>query len=88
MAEICFDSKNIIIDLTHLICENIYLKNAKISKNQKLKFREHFGTHSIAEIIANNSYISSDMVEAVSRGLDNIGRVHARSGAFDKAIEV
>ncbi|KAL4228994.1 Tetratricopeptide repeat protein 25 [Mactra antiquata] len=29
-----------------------------------------------------------DMVEAVSRGLDNIGRVHARKGEFAKAIEV
>ncbi|KAK3577964.1 hypothetical protein CHS0354_020803 [Potamilus streckersoni] len=29
-----------------------------------------------------------DIEEAVSRGLDNLGRVHARSGEFDKAIEV
>ncbi|XP_060563429.1 outer dynein arm-docking complex subunit 4-like isoform X2 [Ruditapes philippinarum] len=30
----------------------------------------------------------NDMTEAVSRGLDNIGRVYARKGAFAKAIEV
>jgi len=28
------------------------------------------------------------MLEAVSRGLDNIGRVHARRSEFAKAIEV
>ncbi|XP_045209330.1 outer dynein arm-docking complex subunit 4-like isoform X2 [Mercenaria mercenaria] len=31
---------------------------------------------------------TNDMMEAVSRGLDNIGRVHARKGAFAQAIEV
>lgn len=30
----------------------------------------------------------SDMQEAVSRGLDNIGRVHARRSEFAKAIQV
>lgn len=30
----------------------------------------------------------SDMQEAVSRGLDNIGRVYARRSEFTKAIEV
>jgi hypothetical protein len=30
----------------------------------------------------------SDMEEAVSRGLDNLGRVHARHGNFDKAVQV
>lgn len=31
---------------------------------------------------------ANDMMEAVSRGLDNIGRVYARKGAFAQAIEV
>lgn len=30
----------------------------------------------------------SDMEEAVSRGLDNLGRVHARHGNFEKAVQV
>lgn len=30
----------------------------------------------------------NDMEEAVSRGLDNLGRVHARHGNFDKAVQV
>ena len=31
---------------------------------------------------------SSDVEEAVSRGLDNLGRVYARMGDFEKAIKV
>lgn len=30
----------------------------------------------------------SDSVDAKSRALDNLGRVHARSGEYAKAIEV
>ena len=30
----------------------------------------------------------SEVEEAVSRGLDNLGRVYARMGEFEKAIKV
>lgn len=33
-------------------------------------------------------YILSELADAKSRALDNLGRVHARSGEFAKAIEV
>lgn len=33
-------------------------------------------------------YLNSDLTDAKSRALDNLGRVHARSGEFAKAIEV
>ena len=36
----------------------------------------------------NCGFFSSDLEDARSRALDNLGRVHARKGNFDKAIEV
>ena len=42
----------------------------------------------ILHVVMLLSCIFSDMLEAVSRGLDNTGRVYARSGEFDKAIDV
>ncbi|CAC5363711.1 Tetratricopeptide repeat protein 25 [Mytilus coruscus] len=60
---------------------NSCIGNAYLEMGQYDKSLEH---HNIDLSMGEDN----DMEEAVSRGLDNLGRVHARHGNFEKAVQV